>query len=101
LHEQLGYRKDSSNEKDYYSRNYLRHHILPLIKENINPGVVQTLQRSAELFRELEAFLTYSTLQSFDTMVAKRNNEELHLSIPTLSSRADNSNMIRCRGFLG
>ena len=84
LHEQLGHRKDSSNEKDYYSRNYLRHHILPLIKENVNPGIVQTLQRSAELFRELEAFLTYSTLQSFDMMVAKRNEEELHLSIPRL-----------------
>ena len=86
LHEQLVFRKDSSNEQDYYSRNYLRNHILPLVKENINPGVVQTIQRSAELFRELEAFLTYSTAQSFDMMVAKRNQEELHLSIPRLRS---------------
>ncbi|MDH4069082.1 MAG: tRNA lysidine(34) synthetase TilS [Ignavibacteria bacterium] len=86
LHEQLEYRKDSSNEKDLYSRNYLRHHIFPLVKENINPSVVQTLQRSAELFRELEAFLTYSSAQSFEMMVAKRNEDELHLSIPRLRS---------------
>jgi len=86
LHEQLVFRKDSSNEKDKYSRNYLRHHVLPLVKEHINPSVVQTLQRSAELFRELEAFLTYSSAQSFDMMVAKRNEEELHLAIPRLKA---------------
>ena len=86
LHEQLVFRNDSSNEKDHYTRNYLRHHILPLVKENINPNVVQTLHRSAELFRELEAFLTYSTKESFELMVAKRTQEELHIAIPRLRS---------------
>jgi len=86
LHEQLAYRNDSSNEKDHYTRNYLRHQILPLIKENINPNVVQTLQRSAELFRELEAFLTYSTRGGFDLAVVKRTDDELHLAIPRLRS---------------
>jgi tRNA(Ile)-lysidine synthase len=84
LHEGLEFRKDSSNEKDVYSRNYVRRQILPLVKENINPGVVQNLQRSAELFRELEAFLAHSTRQSFEMMVAKRTEEELHLAIPRL-----------------
>jgi tRNA(Ile)-lysidine synthase len=86
LHEQLLFRNDSSNEKDHYTRNFLRHQILPLIKENVNPNVVQTLQRSAELFRELEAFLTYSTREGFNLIVAKRTDEELHLSIPRLRS---------------
>ena len=84
LHEQLTYREDSSNEKDQYTRNYLRHHILPLVKEHVNPNVVQTLHRSSELFRELEAFLSYSAKQSFELMVAKKTREEMHVSIPRL-----------------
>jgi tRNA(Ile)-lysidine synthase len=84
--EQLPFRTDSSNLKDYYTRNFIRHNILPPVKEQVNPNVVQTLHRSAELFRELEAFLTYTARQSFDLMIAKKTDEELHLSIPRLRS---------------
>ncbi len=82
--EQLPFRTDSSNEKDHYTRNFIRHHILPPIKEQVNPNVVQTLHRSAELFRELEAFLTYTARQNFDLLIAKKTDEELHISIPRL-----------------
>ncbi len=84
--EQIPFRTDSSNLKEYYTRNFIRHSILPPVKEHVNPGVVQTMHRSAELFRELETFLTYTARQNFDLMVAKKTDEELHLSIPRLRS---------------
>jgi tRNA(Ile)-lysidine synthase len=84
--EQLTFRTDSSNAKDHYMRNFIRHHILPPVKEQVNPNVVQTLHRSAELFRELEAFLTYTARQTYDLMVAKRTDDELHIAIPRLRS---------------
>jgi len=86
VQEQLTFRTDSSNAKDVYTRNFIRHQILPLVKENINPNVVQTLHRSSELFRELEAFLTYTARQSFELVVAKKTDDELHISIPRLRS---------------
>jgi tRNA(Ile)-lysidine synthase len=86
MHERLVWRKDSSNEKDHYTRNYLRNRILPVVKENINPGVIQTLHRSAELFRELESYLTFSARQNLTMMVAKQTPEELHIAIPVLRS---------------
>ena len=84
--EQLKFRTDSSNEKDTYTRNFIRHQIVPLVKDKINPNIVQTLYRSSELFRELEAFLTYTARQSFEMTVVKRTEEELQLSIPRLRS---------------
>ena len=84
--EQLAFRNDSSNAEDHYTRNFLRQRILPPIREQVNPNVVQTLHRTAELFRELEAFLTYTARQTFDVLVAKRTEEELHLAIPRLRS---------------
>jgi len=85
-HEQLAFRTDSSNQKDVYTRNFIRHQIVPLVKDKVNPNIVPTLHRSAELFRELEAFLTYTARQSFELTVASRSEEELQLSIPRLRS---------------
>ena len=82
--EGLEFRTDSSNLKDHYTRNFLRHNILPPIKKEVNPNLVPTLNRSAELFRELEAFLTYTARQSFDLLVAKKTDDELHIVISRL-----------------
>lgn len=43
---QLSWCEDSSNETDAYTRNKIRHHLIPWIEENINPGVVRTLSRA-------------------------------------------------------
>ncbi|MBP6731035.1 MAG: tRNA lysidine(34) synthetase TilS [Chitinophagales bacterium] len=48
-----GYREDSSNAEDKYTRNKIRHHIIPLLKE-INPGLEETLASKIEVFTELE-----------------------------------------------
>jgi tRNA(Ile)-lysidine synthase len=41
----LEYCEDSSNEGDKYSRNKIRHHLIPWIEENINPGIIRTLSK--------------------------------------------------------
>lgn len=84
--ERLAFRTDSSNAKDYYTRNYIRQNILPPVKERINPNVVATLNRSSELFRELEAFLAYTARQNYEAVVVHDSNEELQLSIARLKS---------------
>ncbi len=84
--EQIAFRTDSSNEKELYPRNFIRHRILPLVKDEINPSVVLTLQRSAELFRELEAYLSVSARQNLDLVMTRKTDRELHLSIPRLRS---------------
>jgi len=35
--------EDSSNATDKYARNKIRHHLIPWIEENINPGIVKML----------------------------------------------------------
>ena len=53
----LNFREDSSNVKDYYTRNFIRHSIIPQIREKINPAVVNTLNRAGEIFQELGLFI--------------------------------------------
>jgi tRNA(Ile)-lysidine synthase len=82
--EQLPFRTDSSNVNEHYTRNFIRHRILPLVKDQINPSVVQTLQRTSQLFRELEAYLSFSARQALDLAVVQKADAEIHLSIPRL-----------------
>ena len=49
----LKFREDSSNANDKYTRNKIRHQIIPLLKE-INPSLENTFAEKIELFSQLE-----------------------------------------------
>jgi tRNA(Ile)-lysidine synthase len=86
LHEGLPFRNDSSNDKDDYTRNLVRHKVLTTVKEQINPSVIQTLSRTAELFRELEVYLSQQARAGLDLAVVSRAPSEVRVSIPRLRS---------------
>jgi tRNA(Ile)-lysidine synthase len=48
----ISFREDSSNSKDAYSRNALRHKVLPVLEQYINRGIVHTLNTNARLFEQ-------------------------------------------------
>jgi len=80
----IAYRSDSSNEKDDYRRNFVRHRIIEPLRAEAFPGIVPTLQRSADLFRELEIYLTHHARQLLDLALVGRTEETLRLSIAAL-----------------
>jgi tRNA(Ile)-lysidine synthase len=53
LAHKLRWREDSSNASDKYSRNFIRHQIVPLFK-HINPSFEQTFAENIAVFAELE-----------------------------------------------
>ncbi|MCL2125081.1 MAG: tRNA lysidine(34) synthetase TilS [Oscillospiraceae bacterium] len=53
----IAYVMDSSNELDVYTRNKIRHSIMPVIKE-INPNFVDTVATNASLLRSDEEYLS-------------------------------------------
>jgi tRNA(Ile)-lysidine synthase len=82
--EQVQFRTDSSNEKEMYTRNYLRHQILPLIRDQINPNIAATLLRTSELFRELEGYLLHTARTAMDMIAIEAGNAGVTLAIPRL-----------------
>ncbi|WP_375445005.1 tRNA lysidine(34) synthetase TilS [uncultured Fibrella sp.] len=60
----IQWREDASNESDNYSRNQIRHHVVPVL-ETINPGLMQTLPRSLSQLRAAEAILQQDLDASF------------------------------------
>lgn len=56
-HEGIAYREDKSNADTKYTRNKIRHLVLPVLQE-INPSAEATLNESAERFYELNEIIT-------------------------------------------
>lgn len=51
------FRSDGTNADLRFTRNRIRHELLPRLRADFNPGIDATLARAAELFRALDAFL--------------------------------------------
>ena len=53
----LKWREDETNQSKDFTRNRVRHELLPLLRE-FNPSVVNTLNTTAELMRDLDRYLS-------------------------------------------
>ncbi len=65
---QLSYRIDSTNEENIFTRNKIRHKILPIAKE-INPGFVETIAGFTDRMRETQEFLEDAAKKEFQNIV--------------------------------
>ena len=54
--EHIQWREDSSNDTNDYTRNFLRHEVLPRLHE-INPDITNSLDKRATWFKEADLFL--------------------------------------------
>lgn len=55
------FKQDSTNAEDDYTRNRIRHHILPYAQENVSEGCIGNMCRSADIFAEEEEYLEEQT----------------------------------------
>jgi tRNA(Ile)-lysidine synthase len=72
---QLEHREDSSNAKDDYTRNFLRHQVIPQLQENINPNLTATLLRTSELFGLLEEYLQHEAEKLAADVIVHRSTD--------------------------
>ncbi|MCE2503056.1 MAG: tRNA lysidine(34) synthetase TilS [Chlorobi bacterium] len=53
----LKWREDETNQSEEFTRNRIRHELLPLLRE-FNPNVISTLNTTAELMRDVDRYLS-------------------------------------------
>jgi tRNA(Ile)-lysidine synthase len=70
----LTHREDSSNAEDKYTRNKIRHNIIPLLKE-INPALENTFADKIELFTELETVYEKEVKKSSAQLFLRRGKD--------------------------
>ncbi len=79
--EKLTYRVDSSNEDLDYERNFIRHKLLPLIKQNLNPSVEFALFNSSRNIRNIYSYLLDKTNIVLKDILPDKNGLRIPLEI--------------------
>lgn len=80
---EIDFRVDDSNESDKYTRNYIRHQIVPSL-QSINPKLEQTFSENIDRFREVES-LYLQAIETIQKETCTIINDELHIDIQTIS----------------
>lgn len=81
--QEVPFRNDPSNGDRRFTRNRLRHDVLPQLVRELNPRLVETLARSAEILRDDEDFMETCAHDAFERAASARPAEVL-LSVSEL-----------------
>jgi tRNA(Ile)-lysidine synthase len=76
------FREDSSNASDHYARNYIRHQLIPGLK-NYFPGILQTMERNMEHFADVES-LYASAVKHFKQQLIKKSGNQYRIDMQGL-----------------
>jgi len=80
------WREDSSNRDLRYRRNRIRHRLLPLLAQQFNPNIIDTLARTAAHFADLDEYLDHLVVSLQENVVAEKNGTTTVLAKRALSS---------------
>lgn len=75
---------DKTNDEDAYTRNRIRHHILPYAEEHICKNVIPHITETAVLLEEIEIFMQKQTKNAVKECVLKEENDFVEIDISKL-----------------
>jgi tRNA(Ile)-lysidine synthase len=85
----LQFREDASNADTAFTRNRIRHELLPLLEREFNPAIRDVLLRTAEILRDEDFYLLQHVTQRFYMTVCQNDavNVKALVSCPTAVQR--------------
>jgi tRNA(Ile)-lysidine synthase len=79
----ISYMTDSSNMKDDYLRNRIRHFIIPAFR-NINRDFVQTVVRTTNIFRDEERYFDILVTKTLMKLISRKSDSSIELFLGPL-----------------
>ncbi|MCR4402558.1 MAG: tRNA lysidine(34) synthetase TilS [Firmicutes bacterium] len=81
---ELGPRVDASNLAPVFTRNSVRHELIPFLERRYNPHVVRSIARTAELVREDDSFISCEVRRRMELVVLSESETRVVLRIERL-----------------
>ena len=72
--EKLEPRHDESNDEIEYTRNKIRNVVLPYIKEEFNPNIINSMDKLSKIAREEKYYIDIETSKVYDRIIIEENN---------------------------
>ena len=74
-------RIDRTNFENVYTRNKIRNIIIPYIKNEFNPNIIQTMDRLSELVKEEDEYLEKLVEQKYQEMLLEEKTKEIVMDL--------------------
>ena len=67
---------DKSNFENTYTRNKIRNILIPMIKEEFNPNIIESITRLSNIVKEQEEYINKQAKLAYNNIVLNENKEE-------------------------
>ena len=74
-------RIDKTNFENIYTRNKIRNIVIPYIKEEFNPNIINTLERLSQLICEEEEYIENQVKKIYNSILMEEKEEQIILDI--------------------
>ncbi len=78
-------RHDESNDENEYTRNKIRNIVIPYIKSEFNPNILDTITRLSSISKEEGEYLELKTKEAYQRMLIEEN-EQIILDLKKFNS---------------
>ena len=77
----LNPRIDKTNFENEYTRNKIRNIVIPYIKKEFNPNIIQTLSRLSDLAADESNYIELKTQKAFEKILIAKEKEQITLNL--------------------
>lgn len=85
--QKLDPRIDKTNFENEYTRNKIRNIVIPYVKKEFNPNIVNTLERLSDLVKEEEDYIEKQVLNIYGNIVIEQRKKEIILDLKKFNSQ--------------
>ena len=75
--EKLNPKYDKTNNDNTYTRNRIRNELIPYIKKEFNPNIIETIDRLSELILDEENYMQEITVENYNLILENENKDEI------------------------
>lgn len=80
-------RIDKTNFENVYTRNKIRNIVIPYIKEEFNPNIIETICRLSNLIKEEDEFINLEVEKTYANAVLEEDKEKIILDLKKFNSQ--------------
>lgn len=77
----LNPRIDKTNFENIYTRNKVRNMLIPYIKDNFNPNIIESINRLSDLSKQENEYLEKETEKAYKNLLISAKNDEIILDL--------------------
>ena len=79
--ENINPKYDKSNNDNTYTRNRIRNELIPYLKKEFNPNIIETIDRLSDLILSEENFMQELTIENYNKILLEKNDNEIILNL--------------------